>query len=33
VKYSEGLVADDDEVRVIGVKKKYILFKEETRLM
>jgi hypothetical protein len=26
VKYSEGLVVDDDEVRIIGVKKNNILF-------
>jgi hypothetical protein len=26
MKYSEGLIADDDEVKIIGVKKNNILF-------
>jgi hypothetical protein len=33
VKYNEGLVADDDEVGIIGVKKKIFFSQKETRFM
>ncbi len=33
VKYSKGLVVDDDEVGIIGVKKKIYFSQEETRFM